>query len=336
MSKRRTKKQKRQLKSKSAIRSRLLQEFLKRHDIRLNPVLELETRTAEQILQVQQLLNEGMISRNKALASSEVTLALLLNLLSRIQEMLSGSLVSMSAGLGEASEALSRIALEGAITVRYILAGDRNIRLLRYLYAYVEQDERQIKLWNESATKANQAHLTVHKEAIQKRQKANNQWKGIVRDLLEEAELTEQEVLQEPWPSVIDRFRVVNFDSPVSYRTVYARLSSAVHMDAEATLLHLMLTLAIPIAPEMADALSIETAMFGRFMLRYALGKFAEAAHDYLVTFGMEPQADRISELIEEIEVRILSASALSSNPLIAAELLNHGITEWPWLSESA
>jgi hypothetical protein len=113
-------------------------------------------------------------------------------------------------------------------------------------------------------------------------------------------------VAPEAWPNIADRFRDIGEES--GYRTVYARLCSQSHGDAEETLRYF-----IGVSSgnqKLIEKMSIETTEFSRLMVFLAASFFLSAVGKYAVTFEMTDLAVLLLVAQQDLD-RAMKAIAL-------------------------
>jgi hypothetical protein len=224
-------------------------------------------------------VNEGYTCLPKVVLERDPSVGLLWQLYERCTEHIHGALVAMATACAASSEVLSRSSLEAAITVRYIL-GDRNPRLASFLQNHVKQSERQELQWRKKVEEQLQGReKSIHLDACDYRRQGIYAMKSLV-DLLNTQLVPSGSIPS--WPSVAERFEAIG-DS-VGYRTLYARLCTEVHFEAEGTLRYF---LGVTSTPEILEKLSIETVMFSRFLLAVAVQKYVETGREFATTFKM-------------------------------------------------
>lgn len=92
--------------------------------------------------------------------------------------------------------------------------------------------------------------------------------------------------MNESWPNVAARFEAIG--DAVGYRTVYSRMSSLVHSDAEETIRYFMGRICDD--DNLLEQMSLETIWFCKFMLYFAVEYFLRASSAYARCYGMKKE----------------------------------------------
>ena len=257
--------------------------FVRRHNLRASPAVDAENSAIYWLSEANILVNQGYGRCTDGTFEAEPAIGLLLNLLHRAFEHMDAALVAFCTNSGASSEALARVATELSVSVRYILLGQRESRLLAFLQQYANEEDRRLRNWTEAANELQeQLEKEQHLAAIAHRGSGIKVIHEIVSMLRHEfgQRVT---LVDERWPSVYSRFEAVG-DAP-GYRTVYSRMSSQIHSDAEETIRHLMAKTSND--EKLMETMGYETIMFSRFMLFFALKYFLEASAQYAKTYAM-------------------------------------------------
>lgn len=136
--------------------------------------------------------------------------------------------VCLAAGAVATAEVVSRVILESALNVLYILEQDRVGRLYDYLAAYVAQERSELAKWEAVLRGIPDEEAAVHRKEIEQKEPAVSQQESITQQFARDAGITRA---AQPWPKIADRFRAVGDE--VDYRVLYAAMCSQTHNDAE-------------------------------------------------------------------------------------------------------
>jgi hypothetical protein len=277
-------------------RKDLVQQFLKRHSLSetVGPIAILIEPAIYWVDATLLLLQLGYGSAS-SIHIDDPASGLLFNMLNRNFETVEGAIVSFLSGCGPTSELSSRAAIEFAVSITFILRGDRRLRLLAYLDHYISGVHLQIKHWRHAVAKLSIAAQQDHSRAIIQKEQANEALSGIVEQIRMSFGVGAQ---HEVWPNVAGRFEAVGASS--RYRTVYARLSSQTHSDAEETLRYFVGV--ISGSQELMRQIGTETVEFTRMMLFFAVSDFVKASMTFASTYNWFNRVVRLSEALLELD----------------------------------
>lgn len=273
-------------------REAFLAAFQKQHSIENTIVLKVAV-PIYWISRAVALLNTDYVKHSNRLIH-EPTSAFLYNMVHRAYEHVEGALVALVTGCGPSSEVDARAAVELSASILYILSKDRNDRLLAYFVYYVEKVEREVKNWRSLTDNMPPKARDLHLAAIRNRKKANDALQLIVDRLRKEFGPQ-----KEKWPSQVSSL-FKGIDEEPTYRTVYARLCSQSHGDAEETLRYFA---AISAGDQkLLEQMGIETWEFSRLMVFIASSFFISAVGKYAETFGIADLAKFLELASQEID----------------------------------
>jgi hypothetical protein len=90
----------------------------------------------------------------------------------------------------------------------------------------------------------------------------------------------------------------------IEYRTLYSRLSSETHADAEETLRYFVgKTHADPI---IFEAMALETIMFTRFLIYNAIVFFIKACGAYVISYSLEDTLPQMKNALDNAMTKLL------------------------------
>ncbi len=256
----------------------LVSTFARHHavDIRGLPVEERDAIYCA--CDCQNAISEGYAQLPSTLLDHDPAVGVLWQLYERCTDQVHGALVAMATSCAASSEVLARVALEAAITIRYIL-GDRNPRLAAYFQNYIVQTDRQVNQWLKAAEQLKGIEKTINIDACQYRK----QYLSVIRQFVDtiNSRLVASGIVPS-WPNIASRFEALG--EAVRYRTFYGRLCTETHFDAEETLRYVI---ASPTSAEHFEKMATETAMFSRFCLLEAVRSYAEAGKEFAASYNM-------------------------------------------------
>lgn len=257
----------------------LLERFATRHSIHVETLPELERQAVRCTLRCLDALDADYAALSEAVLTSDKAVGVLWQLLSRCGEHVEAAITALATASGASPELIARAAVESAATIRFILQ-DPELRLSAYFRHYVDDVDKQVRHWRRAAASLAEPERLVHEAACDQREEANRTMRAFVEQL-------EEDILGSragsAWPGqVSERFKAI--DDEVTYRTVYARLCSETHFDAEETLRFMLGRLG---GDDLMQRMSIETIMFTRLMVALAVSAFLKASSDYASRYGM-------------------------------------------------
>jgi hypothetical protein len=166
--------------------------------------------------------------------NTEPAFGVLCHLTERAYEHVAGSIACYATRNAATAEVAARAAVELTISVRFLVSGDRNSRVLAWLRDYIRTDEKQINQWEQAIANSSERERQQSIPRIATRRKLQEFKKSWLDSAEREFGTFGPVNLNELWPRIIERFEQAG--EAAAYRTVYARLSSQTHADAEDTL----------------------------------------------------------------------------------------------------
>jgi Family of unknown function (DUF5677) len=284
-------------------RKDVVQGFLDRHSLSKNAnsiaiVLEPAIYWTDATLLLLQL---GFASASQE-ALNDPTSGLLFNMLNRNFEVVEGAVVAFLSECGPTAELSSRAAIEFAASLMYILRGDRRLRLMAYFDDYITGVRLQVKRWRDTIVKLPVAHREDHTKAVAQREQANEALGGMVEQMRESFGVSAQ---REVWPSVAGRFEAIGASD--HYRTVYARLSSQTHSDAEETLRYFVGVTSG--SEELMNKMGVETIELTRMMLLFAVSDFVKASILFACVHDWSEYIAKLRAALLELDACLLEVS---------------------------
>lgn len=275
-------------------------DFLRRRGLRRTESVEQEANAIHWTSAAHIMVDQGYALLNDDVLRDEPAIGLLRNLLARNFEHVEATLVAFFTKSGEAVEALSRLAMESSVTTMYILSGDRESRMLAFLYDYLTKEEKRLKNWQSIIEKLPNSENKHHMYAIRKRQDFIKTLRSNTLDKLREEFMmfSKNPITEEKWPNIKGRF--VETGHEILYTTVYGRTSSSIHTDAEATISYFIIKTCEN--KDMEEQAGSEVFFFCKLMLYYAVKYFIEASLQFMKIYGMTKEIERLELGLNEIE----------------------------------
>jgi hypothetical protein len=235
------------------------------------------------VLSAREAAQGSLSATPDSLLATEPTFGLLHHLSERIYEQLTGGLICFAAKHAAASEVVSRVVIESSVNLRFILSGHRESLVLAWLRSYVDQDEAQISRWERALASipgeivAQAARLETRRQVLEARRRFLEQTEVEFR-----SQCTIDTTVR--WPNVADRFERIG--ETLAYRTVYARLSSQTHVDAEDTINYVIVSAMDN--EETLRRMSAETVAFSEYLLSFGSQFYFCALRDLCSAWDLE------------------------------------------------
>ena len=229
-------------------------------------------------------MSSSLDAINRAYASLNIArftdpaIGFLLNLLHRNAEHAEAAISALATPFGSAAEVVSRAAFEASINIIYIIGEDsehRPGRLSAYFYHYLNEADRQVIQWKKQIATLLPEDQKIHLKASAQRQSVIESQRAMVARI--------PGFKEEKWPSAVQRFEAIG--KVLDYRTLYVRLSSEAHADAEETLRYFF----AKIHPDktILEQMRLETATFSRFLVYAAIAMFVETCFSYASAYSL-------------------------------------------------
>lgn len=283
----------------------LLRQFAQRHGLKFTELVSREEVAIRSSSIANILVTEAYAHLDEN-ALTDPAVGLLLNLLHRNFEHVEAAIVTFVSGSGSSAEVISRASVESSVNILYILAGNRSQRLFAFFEHYLREVDRQIRNWRVQIGDLTTREAAIHHEGIAKRQAAND----ALRQLVQSLNVNPQEL----WPSTIDkRFQAIG--EAVSYRTIYARMSSETHADAEETLRYFVGRLSTD--RSLLEAMALETVWTTRLYFYYATLLFLRASIAYANSYSLGAVRSRLEIELADIEKELAEISTHIGSGLV-------------------
>ena len=280
-------------------------DFLQRHSLRSNSFMEAEIKAIHWTAAANVLVNQGYATLTGGEFSSQPAVGLLLNLLHRAFEHLDAALVAFVTGSAAASEGISRVTVELSVSILYILGGQRESRLLAFLEDYVNVEQKRIRNWSNGVQSLSEPEREEHIREIDRRGSGIVAMSDVLARLRIDVASAGVGLVKESWPNVAGRFAAIG--DVVTYRTVYARMSSGVHSDAEETIRYFIGRICED--PDVLESMGLETIWFSKFLLYFAVNYFLRANSAYATCYGMSEAALQLNRglVVIDEELRVIA-----------------------------
>lgn len=230
---------------------------------------------------------------------------LLITLIRRLHDTVSGALVLLALGRFQQAEILSRTVMESSFSFQYILAKNSGHRLVQYFKRYIQVEREQNRKWKNELAGAPAATQEDHRRRITDKAEALDGYEAFINHFT--ASLPASPVLSETWPSTYDI--CVALGKALDYRTVYMALCSQAHHDAEDILNDFVVGSSTDYEAR-SEQLERETGNFSIFLLlcsiRYYLESLAQIGDRYKFP-TVQAQAARSLEVVSLLAEKVAS-----------------------------
>lgn len=257
----------------------LLDRFAKSHAIDIGGLLETEREGIRCLLRCTDMLDADYVALPESVHVSDQIVGVMRHLLARCAEHVESAITACATASGAAPEVMARVAIESAVTIGFILLEPRS-RLAAYFRYHVDEVDRQVSKWRSSIASLPPGARQLHRVACDRRGLANTNMRAFV-DRLENDLLGSEPRVK--WPSkIIHRFEALHDE--ITYRTIYARLCSDTHFDAEETLLYGMSNIQ---GPEAFERTAVEIVCFARLMVATSVCYYLKVVGAYATVYKM-------------------------------------------------
>lgn len=280
-----------------------IEDFLRRRNLRRTNSVETEWKGIHWTSEGNVLVNRGYGKLSDDDFLREPAVGFLLNLLHRAVEHLDAGLVAFVTGSTASSEGLSRLVVELSMTIQYILAGQRESRLLAFLDDYLKLEVKRLKTWEESIHTLQGAEKAEQVAAIAYRRSGVKAMKDVWVRLQHDISMAGIPLTTENWPNVLAMFSALG--KATAYRTIYMRMSSQIHSDAEETIRYFMARTCGNVA--LAEKMGLESVLFSRFMLYVGIQYFLEASRSFTRVYGMHEETRVLESGCSIIQQELIS-----------------------------
>ena len=264
----------------------IFDHFVERHNIVETELLKRDRMAIYWIASTYFLVNKGYSEFSEEILNSKPLVGLLLHLLHRIYEHTEGSVVAFNTGFPASSETIARVVVEGSVNVMYILAGDRVNRLESYFRNYLETTEQRADKWLRARSQLKDDEANAHKSSANRRLEYNKEMEALINLWSSQMDHFRSKSSLEKWPSVYNRFTSLGLET--FYRTVYTRMCSQTHVDAEDTINYFYGVISGD--TEFFNRAAIETLNFSRLLVYYGISFYIKSNIRYAETYGLDDE----------------------------------------------
>ena len=141
-----------------------LERFSRQHSVVLDALPEAERLGIYYTLWCQDALDAGPASLSADVLPSDAVVGVARQLLARCAEHVEGALAAFATSSGASAELIARVAIESAVTIRFILR-DPHPRLAAYFRHHVDDVDRQVKHWRKAAASLPGDAQLIHEAA---------------------------------------------------------------------------------------------------------------------------------------------------------------------------
>jgi hypothetical protein len=230
-------------------------------------------------------------------ALADPAVGLLQTMLDRNFALVDAAIVAFATACGATAEVISRVSVESSVNIAFIAAGDAAERTQAYFDHYFSEVDRQVRTWSDRIDGLEGAAAEMHRKAVERRKSTNNALRNLIGGSMSQG--------KERWPKSIEQ-RFKELGDALGYRTVYARMSSEVHTDAEDTLRYLLGKLQ---GPDVFEAMALETVWTTRLYVHYAVSWYLRASIAYALRYGMHEVAELLKKELAVVEAELAEIS---------------------------
>lgn len=279
------------------MKNELVEEFEKNHGISIPVDFENGEKVIEAFLKLHSKLRITMGGLQEDDFHKSPSIGVIFQLINRIHEQLSGSLISICTKNHASSEILSRTAIESAVSVLYFFKDDTESKVLVWLKKYIEEDKRHIQDWEKSLKTQDEQQIhapriLARRESSQFKEKFVDQYIYEIKQILQI-----DDSLRLP-QKIFKKFQDIGEET--TYHTVYTRLSAMTHLNAEDTISYMIAK--VYGNKKQQQQMGLEHHAFSEYMCHYAILFYARTIEEFCIKYTNQ----QVSE-IESIKGDILS-----------------------------
>lgn len=274
----------------------LINEFAERHHMRTGEHLTREALPIRAVSLANILITDGYASLGDEMLA-DTAVGLLLNMLHRNFSLADGAILAFATECGQTAEVTARASVESSVNIACIVLSEPADRIRAYFDHYFATVEKQVKTWNAEIDALSPTEAVLHRKAVARRKKTNAALKAVIEG--------SSKPTTERWPRTIeDRFKALGH--ALDYRTIYARMSSEAHGDAEETLRYFIGKLG---SEAQFKAMALETVWTTRLYVHYAVSWFLRASILYALRYELTEEAQRLDPELKAIEAEMAEIS---------------------------
>jgi len=230
---------------------------------------------------------------------------LLITLMRRLHDTVSGALALLALGRFQQAEILSRTVMESALSVQYIMAEHSGHRLVQYFQQYVKAEREQNRKWQNEIEGAPAPLREEHQRRIKDKAEALAGYEAFIQHFA--ATLPPASIQAKAWPGTYDI--CVALGKAVDYRTVYAAMCSQAHHDAEDILNDFMVGSSGDFEAR-SQQLERETGNFSIFLLLCSIRYYLECLKQIGGRYGfpsVEMQSSKSQAVVSDLAENVAS-----------------------------
>jgi len=238
---------------------------------------------------------------------------LLITLVKRMFDVVSGTVSLLVLGRPQQAEILSRTVMESALSLLYLAKADSGARLIQYFEHYIAQEREQNRKWQRELTALADERRADHNARISDKNEALDNMALFLERFAQTVGVKYPS--ERGYPNFLGICTALG--KAIDYRTVYMAMCSQAHHDAEDILNDLIVGLA-PNQEKQSAQLERETNNFSIFLvlhsIRYYLECLGSIGERYKFT-SVEHQSSKSSSAVSTLLVEV-SSGGFVSNPL--------------------
>jgi hypothetical protein len=248
-----------------------------------------------------------LASAPQSTLQTEPTFGLLFQLAERAYEHVAASLVCFATKNAATAEVAARTAVEISVNIRFILSGNRNSLALSWLRHFVAEDTKQIENWEKVVGSLPPDEKQEHQTRIARRRELNRCRHDHLAQAEKEFASFGSVDSVAPWPKQL-RGRFEAIEQAIAYHTVYARLCSQAHADAEDTINFIVFKSNGD--ETLLQRMAEETVAFSEFLVAYGIYFYLLALKHWCEAFCLPvPQVLESSTIAVVAQMRELQAA---------------------------
>lgn len=277
----------------------LQKSFMQRYGIEIKC-----SRAIKEIIEwVEQAHNLALdvLSRRAITFKDKTTIKVALTaIVDRLDAHVSSAVILSAANLHASSEAMARVVIESAVTTKYILQKDTDLRMMEYVSAYFSEQRKLHERINDDSEKAVDGQ-SVYFPPLIGQEKGLDFREGLVEILFDVYKI--QYHRDAKLPNVADRFKAV--DLLDRYNAVYRPLCAHVHSSAE-SVIHVTVASALEHTSFKANQINgyLEDAiLLSLWSIFHALWFYLDVLEGYMLYLkerGAEKQCAKIKRRVQE------------------------------------
>lgn len=246
-----------------------------------------------------------LLELSRLAKSNDPVDGLLITLMRRLHDTLSGALALLAVGRFQQAEILSRTVMESALSVQYILAEHSGHRLVQYFQHYIKEERDQNRKWQNEIEGAPAPFREDHQRRIKGKAEALAGYESFIQHFA--ATLPATSIQAKAWLGTYDI--CVALGKAVDYRTVYTAMCSQAHHDAEDILNAFMVGSSADFETR-SQQLERETGSFSIFLLLCSIRYYLECLNQIGRRYGfpsVEMQSSKSQAVVSNLAEKVAS-----------------------------